>query len=74
MDIRFGQIAINQTFQVSRINTGHSASVYGAKAIMVYRKTTGNRAQCINQIGYGNTRSITGIYGFTPNSKVEINN
>ncbi|MFA7157540.1 MAG: hypothetical protein WC123_07650 [Bacilli bacterium] len=60
----FKDLAIGETF--------HDGKSFGAGANkhiqmwMEYKKISKSQAECINQIGYGNTRGIGGKYPFAP--------
>ncbi len=70
--VYFHTLKIGDEFKQVHPNTGTSAYNYGPEAVMIYRKVNGTTAECIGQIGYGNTRAVGGKYFFGPMKAVTV--
>jgi hypothetical protein len=66
--IIFGKLNVGDKFHsiVSRGAGIHSDTYQWLE----YEKISASQAKCTQQVGYGNTRSVGGIYRFAPNALV----
>ena len=64
----FANLKINQEFKIISKATSNNEN----DLIMVYKKVSKSKAECIDQIGYNNNRLVGGLFPFSANIKVTL--